>query len=115
MTEVIKASEVKVGDTLLTEFGHLSVTQVDHIEGFVLLTGTAGIARVGLPALDADAPVTRLPWAGGRVGGRENFHPDGWDNTRDRMPDEEPQGDTRRLTEDERYGVQFNVDPDTLA
>lgn len=58
-------------------------------------------------------------WAGGYVPGREaegrvSDDPDAWVNRRDR-DDDEPQYDERRLTWEERYGVQFNVDPDTIG
>lgn len=60
------------------------------------------------------------PYAGGPVPGREaegrvSADPDAWLNNRDRMEDEEPTLDYRPLTWEERYGVQFNVDPDTIG
>lgn len=59
------------------------------------------------------------PYAGGAVPGREvegrvSADPEAWVNRRDR-DDDEPQYDQERLSWDERYGVQFNVDPDTIG
>lgn len=117
----IKASEVQVGDVILSEFNtELTVTMIDHIDTFVLISGTSGIARVGLPALNADAPVELLSqWRGGAVGGRgERDSEHGWENPRDAEEGTHwgtSPHDEARLTEDERYGVQYNVNPGTIG
>ena len=111
--ETVAASEIKALDTIVAPWGDVvKVTTANTLRGKVLITGDFkfGPGTVSFPALDPDAPVVRvLPWQGGRVGGRENFHPDGWENPRERT-DEEPQHDTRRLTEQERYGVRYSTD-----
>lgn len=108
----IKASEVRVGDTILTEASTVvRVTQIDYLDGYVLITGALPVGTIGLPALRADAPVERMsPWQGGPVGGRGervSDDPDAWTNRRDRE-DDEPQDIGRRLTEQERYGVSYS-------
>jgi hypothetical protein len=61
------------------------------------------------------------PYPGGAVPGREtegrvSADPEAWQNNRDRMEgDEEPLHNERRLTWAERYGVAYNVDPDTIG
>lgn len=50
-------------------------------------------------------------WTGGSVGGRgDRDRPDGWDDPR--RNEDEPQHDTQRLTDEERYGVQSNGWPE---
>lgn len=56
-----------------------------------------------------------VKFAGGNIGGRgDRDRPNGWDNPRDAQ-DEGVQHDDTRLTDEERYGVRFNTDPDTTG
>lgn len=54
-------------------------------------------------------------WKGGHVGGRgDRDQPHGWENPRDAEDGGVKHDETRR-TDQERYGVQYNVDPDTIG